>query len=56
MFTNQTTGNYKRTFVTCNVGPLMGFSEWEMLEDPEFWVKPLEPEDALRVFEDDSAR
>jgi len=29
----------------------MGFSEWEMLEDPEFWVKRLHPEDAPRVFE-----
>ena len=29
----------------------MGFSEWEMLEDKEFWVKRLHPEDAPRVFE-----
>ena len=34
-----------------NVEPLMGFSEWEMLEDPEFWVKRLHPDDAPRVFE-----
>jgi PAS domain S-box-containing protein len=51
MYTNQATGNYKCTFVSRNVDPLMGFSEWEMLEDPEFWVKRLHPDDAPRVFE-----
>jgi adenylate cyclase len=51
MYTNQATGNYKCTFVSRNVDPLMGFSEWEMLEDPEFWVKRLHPEDAPRVFQ-----
>jgi PAS domain S-box-containing protein len=29
----------------------MGFSEWEMLEDPEFWSKRLHPDDAKSVFE-----
>jgi len=51
MYTNQVTANYKCTFVSRNVEPLMGFSEWEMLEDPEFWVKRLHPEDAPRLFE-----
>jgi PAS domain S-box-containing protein len=50
MYTNQVT-DYKCTFVSRNVEPLMGFSEWEMLEDQEFWVKRLHPEDAPRVFE-----
>jgi adenylate cyclase len=50
MYTNQVT-DYKCTFVSRNVEPLMGFSEWEMLEDPEFWVKRLHPDDAPRVFE-----
>jgi PAS domain S-box-containing protein len=50
MYTNQIT-DYKCTFVSRNVEPLMGFSEWEMLEDQEFWVKRLHPDDASRVFE-----
>lgn len=52
MYTNQVTGNYRCTFVSRNIEPLMGFSEWEMLEDPEFWVKRLHPEDAPKVFKE----
>jgi PAS domain S-box-containing protein len=51
LYTNQVTGNYRCTFVSRNIEPLMGFSEWEMLEDPEFWVKRLHPDDAPQVFE-----
>ena len=50
MYTNQVTDGYKCSFVSRNVDPIMGFSEWEMLEDPEFWPKRLHPEDATRVF------
>jgi PAS domain S-box-containing protein len=49
MYTNQVT-DYRCTFVSRNVEPLMGFSEWEMLEDPDFWVKRLHPDDAPQVF------
>jgi adenylate cyclase len=51
MYTNQVTGNYRCTFVSRNVEPIMGFSEWEMVEDPDFWVKRLHPDDTARVFE-----
>ena len=51
MYTNQGTGNYRCTFVSRNVEPIMGFSEWEMVEDPDFWVKRLHPDDTARVFE-----
>src|SRR5262249_38968868 len=43
--------DYRCTFVSRNVEPIMGFSEWEMLEDPEFWSKRLHPNDAKSVFE-----
>lgn len=52
MYTNQATDGYKCSFVSRNVDPIMGFSEWEMLEDPEFWPKRLHPEDADRVFQE----
>jgi PAS domain S-box-containing protein len=52
IYTNQGSGNYKCTFVSQNVDPVMGFSEWEMLEDPEFWPNRLHPDDAHRVFEE----
>ncbi len=51
IYTNLATGNYRCTFVSQNVDPIMGFCEWEMLEDPEFWSNRLHPDDAGRVFE-----
>lgn len=51
MYTNKCSGDYACTFVSQNVDPIMGFSEWEMLEDPEFWPKRLHPDDAKRVFD-----
>jgi PAS domain S-box-containing protein len=52
MYTNLPTDGYRCSFVSRNVDPIMGFSEWEMLEDPEFWPKRLHPEDTNRVFEE----
>jgi PAS domain S-box-containing protein len=52
IYTNQASGDYACTFVSQNVDPIMGFSPWEMLEDPKFWSKRLNPEDAQRVFDD----
>ena len=46
--------DYRCTFVSHNVEPIMGFSEWEMREDPEFWSKRLHPDDAKSVFESTS--
>jgi PAS domain S-box-containing protein len=50
MYTNQASGAFKCTFVSDNVDPIMGFSAWEMLEDPKFWPSRLHPEDAPQVF------
>jgi len=52
MYTNNSTGSYACTFVSRNIEPIMGFSEWEMLEDPEFWPKRLHPDDTKRVFDE----
>ena len=49
IYTTQASGNYACTFVSENVDPVMGFSPWEMLEDPGFWFSRLHPEDAPRV-------
>src|SRR5207253_5203774 len=43
IYTNKASGDYACTFVSENVDPIMGFSTWEMLEDPEFWSKRLHP-------------
>lgn len=50
IYTNQGSGSYACTFVSDNVDSIMGFSTWEMTEDPEFWSKRLHPDDAARVF------
>ena len=49
IYTTQASGNYACTFVSENVDPVMGFSPWEMLEDPGFWFSRLHPEDAPRL-------
>jgi PAS domain S-box-containing protein len=51
VYTNQAK-DYTCTFVSGNVSRIMGFSDWEMLEDKDFWSVRLHPEDAKRVFED----
>ena len=43
MYTNQASGSFKCTFVSDNVDPIMGFSAWEMLEDPEILALPFAP-------------
>ncbi len=49
IYTNKGSGDFACTFVSDNVDPIMGFSAWEMLEDPGFWYSRLHPEDAPRV-------
>ncbi len=49
IYTNQASGDFACTFVSDNLQSIMGYSTWEMLEDPRFWVKRLHPEDAPRV-------
>lgn len=52
VYTTQATGDFRCTFVSENVDPIMGFSPWEMLEDPKFWSLRLHPDDAPRVFKE----
>jgi adenylate cyclase len=49
IYTTKASGDYACTFVSENVDTIMGFSPWEMLEDPGFWFSRLHPEDASRV-------
>jgi PAS domain S-box-containing protein len=51
MYTNQASGNFACTFVSQNVETIMGFSGWEMTEDPEFWLKRLHPNDVKTLFD-----
>jgi PAS domain S-box-containing protein len=51
LYTNQAASGFACTFVSQNVDPIMGFSEWEMVEDTEFWRTRLHPDDADAVLE-----
>ena len=49
LYTSKGSGDFACTFVSENVDSVMGYSPWEMLEDPGFWFSRLHPEDAKRV-------
>ncbi len=49
IYTSQPSKDFRCTFISENVELIMGFSTWEMLEDPDFWTKRLHPDDAHRV-------
>ena len=49
IYTTQASGDYACTFVSENVDAIMGFSPWEMIEEPGFWFSRLHPDDAPRV-------
>jgi PAS domain S-box-containing protein len=49
IYTTQGSGDYACTSVSENVDAIMGFSPWEMVEDPRFWFSRLHPDDAPRV-------
>jgi adenylate cyclase len=50
IYTTQVSGDYACTFVSENLGSIMGYAPWEMRDDKKFWVKRLNPDDASRVF------
>ena len=52
IYTSQPAKGFRCTFISENVESIMGFSTWEMLEDPEFWTKRLHSDDAHRVLEE----
>jgi PAS domain S-box-containing protein len=49
IYTNRPS-DYRCTFVSENVDPVMGFAPWEMLEDDEFWGSRIHADDRQRVF------
>ena len=49
IYTTQGSGDYACTSVSENVDAIMGFSPWEMVEEPGFWFSRLHPDDAPRV-------
>jgi PAS domain S-box-containing protein len=52
IYTNTASGDFACTFVSENLGAIMGYSPKEMTTDPKCWSDHLHPEDAPRVFEE----
>src|SRR5262245_56623950 len=51
IYTNKASGDFTCTFVSENLGEIMGYSPQEMTTNPKCWSDYLHPEDAPRVFE-----
>ena len=52
IYTTEGSGDYRCTSVSDNVDSIMGFSPWEMVEEPGFWFSRLHPDDAPRVVDE----
>jgi PAS domain S-box-containing protein len=52
IYTTKASGDYACTSVSDNVDAVMGFSPWEMVEEPGFWFSRLHPDDAPRVVDE----
>jgi PAS domain S-box-containing protein len=52
IYTTKASGDFRCTFVSENLEPIMGYSPDEMTTDPKCWPDHLHPGDAPRVFEE----
>jgi adenylate cyclase len=52
IYTTKASGDFGCTFVSENLGAIMGYTPQEMTTDPKCWPGHLHPEDAPRVFEE----
>jgi PAS domain S-box-containing protein len=51
IFSLESSGEYKRTFISENVRDLIGYEPEEVLNDPDFWSSHVHPDDTERVRE-----
>jgi len=49
VYSTLASGDYSCTFVSENIVPILGFTQREMLDDPDFWTNGLHPQDTRRV-------
>lgn len=49
IYTTQASGDFACTFVSENIEEILGYSQREMLEDPDFWTTHVHPQDTRRV-------
>lgn len=52
IYTTQASGDYLCTFVSENIEELLGYTQREMRDDPDFWTTHIHPQDTRRVMSD----
>ena len=52
IYTTQASGDYLCTFVSENIQQILGYTQREMLDDPDFWTTHIHPQDTRRVLSD----
>ena len=49
IYTTQASGDYLCTFVSENIQQILGYTQREMRDDPDFWTAHIHPQDTRRV-------
>jgi PAS domain S-box-containing protein len=49
IYTTQASGDFECTFVSENIEQILGYTQREMRDDPDFWTSHLHPQDQRRV-------
>ncbi|MBU7030095.1 MAG: PAS domain S-box protein [Theionarchaea archaeon] len=52
IYTREPHSDYRTTFVSKNIKDQMGYEPDEFVDDSQFWVNHVHPEDAQRIFDD----
>ena len=52
IYATQASGDYACTFVSENIDQILGYTQREMLDDPDFWTQHIHPQDTRRVLSD----
>ncbi len=50
IYSSEISGDYAATFISENVRNLIGYEPEEFLEDPQFWINRIHPEDRPKTF------
>ena len=52
IYTTQASGDFACTFVSANIQEILGYTQREMLDDPDFWTSHIHPQDTRRILAD----
>ena len=52
IYTTQASGDFACTFISKNIEQILGYTQREMRDDPDFWTSHIHPQDTRRVLSD----